>query len=267
VALKRSTHSCRPLRRCGFTLVELLVVMAIIAILVGFLLPALGKVRDIARRSICLSNERQIGIAIYAYAVENDDRIPFGPKAPPMLTATDFYPSTGAPTSLISLSNGNPVGLGLLLSDYLSEQPEILFCPGSDHPVDDVAELAKVGTQQAQCSYYYRHGSVDRQFDTSSGIASAEHIEMSNLGVNRDGYPIGALVIDTQFTASEGFASFGIVSRTHHKQQWANVLYADGHAKTLANTEDRFTVDLNDWYTLTHAFDRILKVLETADQE
>jgi len=267
VALKRSIHSCHPPRQHGFTLIELLVVIAILSILLSFLLPALGKVRDITRRSICLSNERQIGIAIHAYAVENNDRIPFGPKAPPMLTATDFYPSTGAPTSLISLSNGNPVGLGLLLSDYLSEQPEILFCPGSDRPIDDIAELAKVGTQQAQCSYYYRHGSVDKQFDSSSGIVPPEHIEMSNLGVNRDGYPIGALVMDTQFLVSEGFASFGIVPRTHHKQQWANVLYADGHAKTLVNTQERFTVDLNDWYTLTHAFDRILKVLETADRE
>ncbi len=257
----------RPPRRQGFTLIELLVVIAILSILLSILLPALGKARDIARRSICLSNERQIGIAIHAYTVENNDRIPFGPKAPPMLTATDFYPSTGAPTSLISLHNGKPVGLGLLLSDYLSEQPEILFCPGSDHPVDDVAELAKVGSQQAQCSYYYRHGSVDRQFDTSSVIATAEHIELNNLGVNRDGYPIGALVIDTQFLVSEGFASFGIVPRTHHKQQWVNVLYADGHAQTLANADNRFTVDLNDWYTLTHAFDRILKVLETADRE
>jgi prepilin-type processing-associated H-X9-DG protein len=247
--------------------VELLIVIAVLTILVGLFLPALAKIRDVARRSICLSNEYQIGIAIHVYAVDHNDRIPFGPKAPPMMTATNFYPSTGTPTSLISLSNGNPVGLGLLLDDYLSKQPEILFCPGSDQPMDDEAELAKVGIEQAQCSYYYRHGSVDRQFDNPSApMQRTDHIDLRDLGLNREGHPICSLLIDTQFLAPDGFASFGIISRTHHRQKWANVLFADGHAEPLANSENRFVVDLSDDYTLIHTFDRILKVLENADK-
>jgi prepilin-type N-terminal cleavage/methylation domain-containing protein/prepilin-type processing-associated H-X9-DG protein len=62
-------------RRSAFTLVELLVVVAIIALLLSILLPALGGARQAAIRAQCLSNIRQLEMAQVTYAAENEDRL------------------------------------------------------------------------------------------------------------------------------------------------------------------------------------------------
>ncbi len=62
--------------QAGFTLVELLVVMGVIAILVAILLPAMGKAREQARELVCQSNQRQIGTAFLAFAADHQGRLP-----------------------------------------------------------------------------------------------------------------------------------------------------------------------------------------------
>src|SRR5215213_10873059 len=76
----------------AFTLVELLVVIGIIAVLVGILLPVMGKARESARRTACLSNLRQVHAIFYMYALENRDHVPMGYRrvSPAALPAKGF---------------------------------------------------------------------------------------------------------------------------------------------------------------------------------
>jgi len=252
-------------RRNGFTILEVLVVIATIGLLVGIVVPSLTAARDAAKRAVCGSNLRQVGVAIHCYADHYDGSIPYGPKAQPSFTAANFYPATGTPTSLISLLSGKPVGAGLLLDGHLSSAADSLFCPGADQAVDAKAELNGVGKTQAQSSYYYRHASIARQFDPPGQLPVPEHVKLHRLGHNRNDKPIRALAIDTQFDVSPTFASFGIGARTHHRGKGVNVLLYDGSVHWSPNTDDRFTVRLQTAESLHSAFSVILSTLEAAD--
>jgi prepilin-type N-terminal cleavage/methylation domain-containing protein len=67
-------------RHNGFTLIELLVVIAIIAILAAILFPVFAQAREKARQASCLSNLRQLGLAVMMYVQDYDETYPGGPE-------------------------------------------------------------------------------------------------------------------------------------------------------------------------------------------
>ena len=132
---------CRPLH--GFTLVELLVVISIIAMLAGLLVPAVQRAREAGRRNTCLNNQRQLGIAITQYVTSKD-------KFPPLFSsqpnAGTMPPAVGWVPPLLAQLGQNPLQQVFQSNQWATlqgAQVDILNCP-SRNPTNSPAPLAYV---------------------------------------------------------------------------------------------------------------------------
>lgn len=111
----------------GFTLVELLVVIGIIAVLIALLLPAVSKAREAGNRTGCLNNLRQVHQAFMLYAGEYHDEVPLGYRALPV-------PSKQFNSMVYSQTTGEFTLLGWLYQDRLMPDPRVFFCPSENDP-------------------------------------------------------------------------------------------------------------------------------------
>ena len=111
--------------RCrAFTLVELLVVIAVIGVLLALLLPAMGRARESARRAVCLSNLRQVFNTVQGYAAANRDAVPLGYRIGFKQFNSMVYSGTSQKFCLFGVF-------------YLGKQmdpPDPFFCPSNQDP-------------------------------------------------------------------------------------------------------------------------------------
>lgn len=233
--------------RQAFTLIEVLVVVAIICLLVAILTPTLAKAKDQARLTACGSNLRQIGTGIAAYAGVSGV-IPHGPHVRDLGGLLE--PNTGeTATSQVWTGPQEPVtsrmALGLLLWQK-NITPELLYCPG-DNSSDPVEELGKIQRREMApvfCSYLYR------QVDDSDGRG-----RMENLGLNGLGGRATTLALDMNSLITIDPA----LTRTNHRARRVNILCCDGSVRQASNIDNRFSMRDEDLVRSTYRRKDILR--------
>lgn len=219
--------------RAGFTLVELLVVIGIIAVLISLLLPALGKAKEAANRAACLSNMRQVHQAFVMYGLAFKDQVPLGHLRGGSETspANDQYQFNYA-IYRVAGGTGKYQIFGRLLVFNPKQEGRIFYCPSQ------TANLFRYDVPGNE----YIHGDLTpgRQLRTSYGArpihpwntsgSTPEFVRTAPV-TNWNFVPLPKLSkLKNKAIFSDLTSRYEWVTETGHKTG-CNVLYANGGAK------------------------------------
>ncbi len=228
------THSTQKPYREGFTLIELLVVIAIIAILAAILFPVFAQAREQARKAVCASNEKQIGLAFQLYLQDYDS----------------MYPCTGDPYLYAGRHWRWPImpylGIGQKQAsasyDAQHGDPSVLICPS-----DTLSGSSFDSTSyDYSATFFHSPAEIDAMHfgDLVTAPASYPTIAQSDAAV---AYPSQKVLITEWYTNHEhgptgpvGFwGSTFVFPSTPGPDCWQgarNYAMADGHVKFIQNS-------------------------------
>jgi len=186
-------------KKRGFTLIELLVVIAIIAILAALLLPVLARAKEQARRGVCLTNLKQLGLVLHIYAQDWNQYFP-------VLEERETESAASKTNRSLALLTGqtDPDSGGFESTRYVTDY-RLFICPSCKE-----APLPTGVINTSTCSYAYAYG------------------------LNLQSHPDTAIMADRKrYTAWDAASQNLRMGEGQDSHCWfgVNALYVDGHAK------------------------------------
>ena len=252
----------RTSKKAGFTLVELLVVIGIIALLISILLPSLNKARETANRVKCAANLKQIGNGLMLYSNENKGLFPrtYAPATTGAVAINVTVTGQASTDPFINTSTvpayNIPAAMFLLIRQE-DLTPAVFVCPSGTAEADTMNTMPATsrsnfsgdGTASLNKNVSYSFVNV---YPTNTAIAAGYKTFItgfsSDFAVAADIAPTGTGLNGSTIVTGVARSIIMTGNSKNHDQDGQNVLYADGHADFQqtplcgANNDNIYTV-------------------------
>lgn len=226
----------------AFTLLEILVVIAILALLAAILFPVMARAKESAKKTVCLSNIRQLSFGLGLYVTENNDTFPASAEDPSS-GLPYWFPGDNMPLGFIDPAEKQNWGAGIL--PYVTNR-DVFVCPSAR--LDTSPVFGVVPAPGGNASYMY-NGAVSRKSFSQISSASRLVVLHGSSRTTRDAY-VQPTPFGTQDAKGEVFFDtvhgvpvcngIDIDKAGSVHSSGDNYIWADAHAKYKRRTAMTF---------------------------